>query len=389
MDSLKPYTLAFEDEVALCSKLFESSIDFPRKDLDLSVWKKEGVKYQLRGESKKSIIDAIKSYEQIDLLKLSERIWIIGSICTNLYEDDSDIDVHLVLDESVKNPDAVQKAVKQWTNDEPFYIQDHPIQLYIQNVPEQDLISDGIYSLDEMQWVKGPYFVDNNYNPYEVYHDVIDRISSNAQLADIHLGELRRDVIDYEVLKDAYSKLPNISQEKVKLYLNMKLEEIDHDIEQLLIDKKQWVDLRRQSSIGFTADEFKSNVNIIRSWKNSNALFKFINRYGYFRVISELEKIVSKDTELTDQDVKHVRRAIEEVLYSEDLIIHPEQMKGIKAIAIRVGDAIYSYKYGESGVYNHADIAEKHSLFDEKSLETGFITHDGKFVKQYESMSTT
>ena len=133
-----------------------------------------------------------------------------------------------------------------------------------------------------------------HYNPYTVFSDVLGRVQDFAKEADINMGELRRDVIDYAVVQDAAQKLPKEYRQKLRDELAKKVEEIEADIGNLLKDKKEWVELRRGSSRP-TAQQALDDVDLVKKWGDSNAIFKFLDRYEYIRVITELERMLSDD----------------------------------------------------------------------------------------------
>ncbi len=80
----------------------ESTIDFPRPGLDVSVWDKIGDSYVIKPDVKKIILDTLDKYIKINLRSIADSIHITGSIGTNQYvgsgPDASDLDVHLVID---------------------------------------------------------------------------------------------------------------------------------------------------------------------------------------------------------------------------------------------------------------------------------------------------
>jgi DNA-binding ferritin-like protein (Dps family) len=274
----------------------ESTVDFPQEGLDLSVWSKNGDTYVLREDVQKKILAYISKYPGAELRRLFGELHIIGSMATNLYSEDTDIDVHIVPDEDklaavTDDAEEFQKQVKKWSHDNPTYIGKHPLEIYIQLIPEQEMLSDGVYDVIDDSWVKGPREYPLEYNPYKVFSDVLGQVRGYAEKADIKMGELKRDVVDYKTLQDAMGKLPKEYREALKKELEVKLGEVETDIEALMKDKKEWVDLRRGSSRP-TAQQAFDDAEVVKKWKNSNALFKFLDRYEYVKIITELERML-------------------------------------------------------------------------------------------------
>uniref|UniRef100_A0A6M3KF35 Large polyvalent protein associated domain-containing protein n=3 Tax=viral metagenome TaxID=1070528 RepID=A0A6M3KF35_9ZZZZ len=72
-------------------------------------------------------------------------------------------------------------------------------------------------------------------------------------------------------------------------------------------------------------------------------------------------------------------------LYAEDIELKPEVMAEISKVAnmdLSTGK-IHSYKMGEKGIYNHADIAVKHNMPNETTIP-GFLNKKGEFLVQYQ-----
>lgn len=308
--------------------LNDSMVDFPRPDLDPSVWDKtsshtnDGVPgaYTLKPDVKKKILDTLDKYPDTKLIDGAahdkdgnEEIHIIGSICTNQYVDDSDIDVHIVVSQESKsfNDEDFQDAVNDWFKEESNkqFVGKHPIEVYLQFNPNQELLADGVYHLMTGEWIKGPKVVPNDYNPYEDFSHVFDDVRSTIQGVDLMLGELKRDVIDYETIKAAIAGLPKKERGDLKAVLEAKLEEIEQDIQGLYKKRKDLAKSRELASQPKTPEEALKSAELTKEWRDKNAAFKFIARYQYMRVIKELDGLLD-DGELIGSDVKKVKKIV-------------------------------------------------------------------------------
>jgi len=292
----------FESE----EELKEASIDYPRPTLSLDIWDEEGTEYTIKPEVKQRILDVLSKYEDIDLIENSSEIRIVGSLCSNLYVDDTDVDIHLVFETLPENPEEIQRAIFRWFKENRDTINgwngDHPIEIFLQLIPDQDLISVGVYDLIGEKWKKGPKIVPEDYDPYSDFSDVLDTVREIASGVDKVLGELKRDVIDFDTMRKALEYLSDEQKIKLQKNLESKLDEIESDIESLLKSKKGWHELRRGASLNLTPETAKSDTELSRKWKNANATFKLLNRYLYLRTISELEKLIS-DENISPEDV--------------------------------------------------------------------------------------
>ena len=227
----------------------ESSIDFPMEDLPTDMWdKNEDGSYVMKKSIEAQIRKAIDKYPGFKLSQVAKEIHVTGSMGTTQWTDESDIDVHVIPDETkMQGQVAVsaaeaQKDIKRWNRanaeDPSMHIGKHKMEVFLQLNPAQEYVGDTIYNLDTHEWQKGPTKVGQDFNPYEEYKDIIDTISSVAGEADKTIGELKRDVIDYETIKQAINRMPAELKEKLKLALADKLKEIEADIEKLMQDKQ-------------------------------------------------------------------------------------------------------------------------------------------------------
>ena len=289
----------------------ESSIDFPQEDLDVSIWDKDDQgRYTLRTVVRQKILDILSKYPDRNLRDIAKEIHIVGSLATNQYTDDADIDVHVIpKDIELWSEDDVDKVIK-WFNEhrDEFrgFIESHPIEVYVQLDPNQDLMSDGCYDLSNDEWLIGPKVVPMDTDPYSDFSHIADDIRDAVESADVLLGELKRDVIDYDVIKQAMERMPGEDKEKLLLKLQDKLDEIEDDIETLYGKRKEWVDARRKASKPATPEQALEDVELAKNWKDVNATFKFINRYHYLRTIKDLQELLA-DEEISSDEVDKIK----------------------------------------------------------------------------------
>ena len=310
--------------IKLFEYLEESSIDFPQKELDFKVWKKVDNTYIIRPKIKRQILNLLSKYPEEDLLDMAKVknglkvIHVIGSICTNQYLDDSDIDIHVIVSQDSKyfGDEDFQNDVIKWyaanADELKAYVGEHKFEVYMQYNETQDLLSAGCYDLMNDKWITGPRIFPLDYDPYEDFADVFQEVQSVVQDADVLFGELKRDVIDYDVIKLALQKIPKSQRQHLKDRLQDKLQEIEDDIYSLYKERKDWVEKRRKSSKPVSVQDAKDDVELAKKWNNANALFKFINRYKYLKVIRELEELLDKDGKLNPKDVSSVKNILGE-----------------------------------------------------------------------------
>lgn len=285
-------------------KICESTIDFPQKDLPLAIWAKTGDSYVLKANVAEIIFNTLRKYTQVNLREIADDIHITGSIGTNQYtegDDPADLDVHIVVDENkLENAAEVQADVFKFFRNDITYVSGHPIEVYLQYNPQQEMLAEAVYDIDTQEWVRGPKIVDSNYDPYDDFSDILDIVREMATEADVGLGELKRDAIDYTTLVDALTTMTGDTKQNLLVKLHSKLDEIVDDIEMLKKLKGNWIEMRRDSSKG---------TGVEKTWRNANAKFKYLSRYKYMQTITVLEKMLS-DNKLDSEEIDIIKNVV-------------------------------------------------------------------------------
>jgi len=294
------------------TNLKESLVDFAHPDLPLDVWyKTQGGSYTLKNDAKEAIFRFINGYPGGDILAATVNPRIIGSITTNQFLENSDIDVHL----TPKNPAAWSEdlvwKVKTWFDNNRVkyngFVANHPIEIFIQRNPATDYLSPGYYDINTETWRKGPKIVPTDYDPYEEYSDLADDMKDAVKDTDLMLGELKRDVIDFEFIEAAISEMSQEDKQKFLGKLEGKLKEIETDIAELQRHKNNWVVKRRLDREPATPEEALKDIELAKEWSDSNAMFKLIGRYQYITVINKLREVLKDDGEVSPEELDTIK----------------------------------------------------------------------------------
>jgi hypothetical protein len=161
--------------------------------LNPKIWQNSRLKDEVRGKLIQ-IADAWAKFANIPNSLIVDIIITGGNVNYN-YTDQSDIDLHLVIDRNQFNPDRqltddyLQDKKILWTlshND--LHIYGYPVELYAQDVAETPHSGQGVYSIMHDEWIQQPQnlginFARNYYLQKKVkfYKDLIDKmISQNA-----------------------------------------------------------------------------------------------------------------------------------------------------------------------------------------------------------------
>jgi predicted nucleotidyltransferase len=287
-------------------RVYESSIDYPTQDLSAEVWDKQGESYVMKPEVKDQILAYLKKYTGADLIDAAERILVVGSIGTNQAREDSDIDVHITPNNMDEWADEEKRKEVTRFFQEPGNIEfvgEHPLEVYIQTNKEQDtgFKSVAAYDVQKDEWLVGPTTQDTSFDPYEFYSSLLTDLKDELGDTDAVMAELKRDVIDYEVIKTAIQRLPAEQQQAVIGKMKSKLEEIENDVQELAQDKEEFREIRHGD-----IDQAKSDMDKTKEWQDRNAKFKFIQRYGYLKTLSDLEDML-KDNKIDDEEVDRMK----------------------------------------------------------------------------------
>jgi len=211
------------------------------------------------------------------------------------------------------NKEEFQNTIIKWFNEHRDeiggYIGNHPAEVYIQYDPNQDLMSDGNFSLLSGEWLVGPKVAPMNFDPYEDFSHIADTIKSEVENVDKLFGELKRDVIDYDVIHLAMGRMSGEDKKRLLQKLQSKLEELEDDIETLFAKRKDWVDARHNAAKPTTPEQALKDVELAKRWKDTNATFKFIDRYKYLKTIKELQDLLA-DEEITSDEVSVIKNII-------------------------------------------------------------------------------
>jgi hypothetical protein len=245
---------------------------------------------------------AITYFEKIlyeidrDIIAVKDSL-VKGSILSFQWNDQTDIDILIEVDEYHVQDEEHRRKIQDKINDKyghNYPGTEHPLQFYVLPGKYNPENADGIYHL-EHGWVKGPYNITVNVDNYmEQFKNVVDSI-------DISTGQLKRNIIDYEMLK----KLPADEITNLSSMLESKLDEINDDVEGIVNQFQHIKDMRHQA---FNVDMTPEQI-IEYGSKNSlpeNVIFKMLEKYYYLQFMYELKTL----GEIEHHEVDDVKDAV-------------------------------------------------------------------------------
>ena len=309
----------------------ESVIDFPKNSLCPDVWEKvvaaDGMSevWQLKRDVKDKVLKVWKH-----VCPNAKVVHITGSITSNSYTENADIDVHF-LDADVTFNDNMQlEQFQKEVRDryQKTYIGKHLIEVYYQDNVFQDYMSVGCYDVLNGEWLVGPEFTDQSFNPYsEYYKEVLAQSESLAK-------QIRNMIFSiYEIAVVMKKNIGTEFQQNVRQILMSRLEEV----KKLYDSIRQ---MRKVYSSPTTAEEALRWRNS-RKWKVADASFKLFDKYGYMAILKQFIQDAELMSSTNDVDAE----AVEDIL-----------------------NTVKNY-------INNADKLAEKELFEDEQLEEGTISN--------------
>lgn len=257
----------------------ESILDRPVDGLDVRVWKRDADGGYVLTDDARDRISDIVSWACGFLGVSRADANITGSITSNTYKPDSDIDVHISSPEiPVERADAVNKALRKGfderykvDNRDGCFIGEHPIEVYFQSNPFQDLMSVGCYSL-ERGWLVGPEMKGLDYDPYDEYYEE-------------DMGHVR-DIIDdvRSVILRAYESAVAYTNSGNEGFRTSRVDELTGILNQASGIFRNAREFRKAYSSPRSEGEALRRRNS-KEWKIADSAFKLLDKFGYLRIL--------------------------------------------------------------------------------------------------------
>ena len=269
----------------------DSRIDFPHEGLTSTVWDKNDKGYILKEEVRDIILKAIKIIkENSEFNDIIYKARIVGSICSNQYTLASDIDIHFLIKRIPKDTgiDELNNELETYCKKNEYlsklYIDTHQVNFYFQPNEYQDLMSAGVYDIDSDEWLIGPTEVPLDFNPYDEFSDAFPIVGKYIKKIENVLNRIKIAIDLYEIDQ---SELHNRN--------------IVKEISNLKAIKKELKHYRHSFSKPTTAEEAKEYRDD-KEWQRIDAVFKFMDKFGYLRKITLINNLIEDDSNEINKD---------------------------------------------------------------------------------------
>lgn len=285
----------------------ESVLDSPQKSLCSLVWSKstDGNYYlnpQLRQKIMK-LCNYVFSQKSLDWMnKKANRNWkvedyqvhIIGSITSNTYSKNSDIDIHFIIP-SIPKKDAVLFSDTLRLNYKDNYLPDNPTQCYGGNKQNKfpfelyyqpnifmDMTSIGCYNVLDGVWEVGPTLVDKDFNPYSAYFkkslENIEDVISDVRNIILEPYELAKVIMHIDKDDHLYRQL---AKQLIQLLKK------SYDISKVVWGRRNYKKVAHDKK---TASKIRND----KTKKIIDASFKLLEKFGYISILRDFVKAWEK-----------------------------------------------------------------------------------------------
>ena len=284
----------------------ESIIDIPRKTYAPAVFDNADTNNpKIKASVVKQIQDQIKVFEkEFPVIKYG----LIGSILTHRYRNDADLDINVLFDvpESERVAERERLSLQYLSSKNPNNIQGklipgtkHPINYYFvtdeATYKDQEKKADAVFSITRNVFVKRPEDFTFNVDDY------IADFNKKVQEIDVVKGELKRDIVDYDELKE----LSPDDIENLQARVESKLEEIETDIEDI-IKIGDGVDAERRSAFDTDMSPDEIRKYSIKNRLPKNVIYKMLEKYHYITFFKKCKKILD-DGIVTDKEIDSLK----------------------------------------------------------------------------------
>lgn len=265
----------------------ESILDAPRDDLCQEVWNTSSQPPALLDDVQQkldNLIDWAQSRYHFNNLS----VYIIGSICSNSYSDDSDIDIDFCALDATEN-DNDEKTVKEfaWNFKKDFIDNyqnkfpdqckagNHPFEVYFSPNPFQCFMSVGCYNVLERKWEVGPQMKNAQFDPISEYYNEamkqVKKILKDIRNTIFNIYEIAfacKKSNDLAFKDEMHKSIVNKLDEAAKLFYQMK--DVRSNFQRPCKSKEEALK-RRENKKRHVVD----------------AAFKFLDKFGYISILKD------------------------------------------------------------------------------------------------------
>ena len=282
------------------NKLNESIIDVPRSRYAVGVFDDAETE---NPKLKPKVLDMIKAgAKHFSKWGPVVSIKLIGSIIGKRYRNDADLDIDVLIDIPEKDRETIGLEARKSVGEVSGKLvpgTQHPVNYYVQTDPKVNdahlKTATGVFDVLKQKFDKRPPTQTFDPKVYEA------EFQKKVQEIDVVKGELKRDIVDYEELKElSPNDILNL-QEKI----NEKLEEIENAIEKFSVMGDELMQARRDLfNRPLTPEEIKKYG--IAHKLPKNVVYKYLEKFHYTEFFKKCKKIL-EDGKVTDAEIDSLK----------------------------------------------------------------------------------
>jgi hypothetical protein len=284
-----------------------SVIDYIRDGLDDEIWDTTGEEVTLQENINNEVLDVV--FSALDDLDLPQEaltgLFIYGSILSNQYNANTDVDCRIVLDpETVYEKygdgttgDALLDLTFDIVHGELLGNTQHPFNCTIIIEGEKTELGqaelgktkeDPVYDVLTGSIVVDPVYKED-YDPDEKFTEERDEVDVIMADLDTLIRETKTDTIDFQWLQDAVTSVKD--KEKFEEKIDRKLEELEADIEALVGEYRTVKDDRTDAY-----EEGDGHAD------PRNVKFKYLEKYKYIDTLRALKRLLKEGIQESEVD---------------------------------------------------------------------------------------
>ena len=317
-----------------------SVIDIQRETLAEDIWDRADGGYLLKESIRDQIVDRTvefcKTIFNTDSVGYVAGLYVISSIATYFYSENTDIDIKIVLDyDKIKeikpgmdNIDwdtllsfLIKKSKSVQYMSRPFEGTSRSIDWFFYDKKDfNSLIQrgtkrfDSIYDIASRKFVKFTPKIDG-VSSTEILEYALELAEEYLKDLDLELGDLKRHTVQYDYYRD-YLKFIDYSSDEISSKLDEIINSIEESLSGIYEDKEYFSELRKnafkyETLIGAYAKLYKSE-----NFSDGNLLRKVLEYFGYWKVLVDLSSIYSDiedgEVELDEETINKIDSILQE-----------------------------------------------------------------------------
>ena len=285
----------------------ESSIDYPVSEgLCPDIWNEvEAGKFMIKNEIKQLALEMVSkllAHYHVEATGVN----IVGSICSNQYTPDADVDVHIQVD----LPDDVAEKLNNLRKKETDKIfagidlmvgepgKTHPLEFYFQSNIYGDMGSCGCYDLLHDEWLSGPQLVDIEFDPFDEYSSSWDEAVEFGHKVQEALFDLHKNMYKYNAMIEHASNREIYSDEQMMKIIAHRImdvqDEISSNAEKIYELREEMVKVRKRAGIVPRNEEEAEDMRTNKEWLTANSTFKFLQRMNVLDSVWDIADLYQK-----------------------------------------------------------------------------------------------